>query len=84
MAAEGKKADEGHGEMPYSMVCKDEYAEGGGMDYTMGSKDGENDGGGMGYSMSARPSEKGSGMKYTESNTKGRVEEDGYTQNGKK
>lgn len=83
MAGSGKKGDEGHGEMPYSMVCADSYGTDG-MEYTMGSKDGENDGGGMGYSMSARPSEKGSGMKYVESNTKGRVEEDGYTQNGKK
>ncbi len=79
MAAEGKKLDGGTG---YDMVSKDGVNEDAGMGYSMGGGESSHDGG-MSYSMSGRNNSNG-GMPYEESNKDGKIEEDGYTMNGRK
>lgn len=80
MAAEGKKLDGGMG---YDQVGPALEHDGEGMGYSMGGGDATKDGG-MSYSMGATErGGQGQGMKYEESNVKGKIERDGYTQNGR-
>ncbi len=51
--------------------------------YSMTGGQSEN-GGGMSYSMSAGKSNRGGGMDYDQANESGKIEQDFYSQNGRK